>query len=148
MKHATILTTGLLLCLASAASLGHADTNPPTSLIPPDGAEDVPLTPTLSWTWEAPVGCPEGIGITVFTVFLGADPEHLSEVGPCCNEGSSETVGPLQPYTQYFWKVRVVDEFWDCPGSHEAFSVIQSFTTAATVPSGLMTWGRVKELYN
>ena len=148
MKHSTLVTTGLLLCFASVASLGHADTNPPTNLVPADGAADVSLMPTLSWTWEAPVGCPEGIGITVFTVFLGTDPENLSAVGPCCNEGWPETVGPLQPYTQYFWKVRVVDEFWDCPGTHEAFSVIQSFTTAAAVPSVPTTWGRVKHLYD
>lgn len=143
-----IVTIGLLLCFASVASLSHADTNPPTNLVPTDGAEDVSLMPTLSWTWEAPVGCPEGIGITVFTAFLGTDPEHSSEVGICCNEGSTETVGPLQADTQYFWKVRVVDEFWDCPGSHEAFSVIQSFTTAATVALVPTTWVRVKELYN
>jgi hypothetical protein len=64
-----IATIGLLLCFASVASLGHADTNPPINLVPTDGAEDVSLMPALSWTWEAPVGCPEGIGITVFTVF-------------------------------------------------------------------------------
>ena len=135
------------LAIALTVSLGRADPNPPANLAPPDGAQEVSLTPTLSWSWEPPVGCPEGIGIVVFTVFLGTDAADLNEVGFCCNEGWPETVGPLEPDTEYFWRVRVVDEFWDCPGSHVAYSVIQSFATTAAVPARRATWGRIRQLY-
>jgi hypothetical protein len=124
----------------------EADTNPPTQLVPPDGASSIGLTPSLSWTWEVP-DCPAGIGIAVFTVYLGTSEESLSPTGLCCNEGWPETVGPLAPGTQYFWQVKVVDELYDCPGSHEALSALQSFTTAAPVPVQEAAWQQVKVLY-
>lgn len=141
-------TTAVLafLALVVATSVA-AEINPPTNLVPADGTQNVALMPSLSWSWEPPTGCPEGIGIVVFTVYLGTDPQSLSPVGLCCNEGWPEAVGPLDPGIQYYWQVKVVDEFHDCPGSHEAVSAIQSFTTTATIPVGRPDWGRVKQLY-
>jgi hypothetical protein len=142
-----IAIVALVLAAASVASAVRAQTSPPVNLMPVDGATDVPLEVDLSWTWEPPVGCPEGIGITVFTVFLGTDPENLSAVSPCCNEGWPQPVGPLDPAVTYYWQVRVVDEFHDCPFSHQAYSVIQSFTTVAPIGVETSTWSRIKALY-
>jgi len=132
---------------STTATSVAAETNPATNLVPADGAQNVTLSPSLSWTWEPQMGCPEGIGIVVFTVTLGTDPQSLSPAGLCCNEGWPQPVGPLEPGTQYFWQVKVVDEFRDCSGSHEALSAVQSFTTAGTVSARPPTWETVKRLY-
>jgi len=47
----------------------------------------------------------------------------------------------------YYWRVRVWDEFFDCPGDHTALSAIQSFTTGEPVATEKTNWGRLKAGY-
>ena len=89
--------------------------------------------------------------MVVFQVHLGTAPDSLVNVGGPFPSGPDEsfeiTVGPLSPATPHYWRVKVHDEFWDCPGSHEAWSETQSFMTQGAVPVEHTTWGRIKGLY-
>lgn len=123
--------------------------NPPENLEPADGAMGVDLSPTLYWTWEGNTNCPEGLGLTFHYVYLGAAGENLELVGsPYGPPPNFElTVGPLSPLTLYQWQVKTIDEFWLCPGFHDRWSPVQSFTTRATIPVEQTTWGHIKSLY-
>jgi hypothetical protein len=120
-------------------------TAPPTNLMPADGATDISINPTMTCAWASPTHCPEGIGLTVFSVFLGTDPDNLEFAG--WQDYGEVIVGPLQPYTTYYWRMRVVDDYWLCPGSEVAWSPIMSFTTAAPIATEERSWGSVKADY-
>lgn len=124
----------------------------PGSLEPPDGAVGVELNPTLVWTWDGNTNCRVGLGMAQYDVYLGTaggDLEHVGNVLPM--DGPPQTVhfpvGPLEPLTQYEWRVRVTDEFWLCPGLYQVWSPLMSFTTFSDVPVKKTTWGRVKDMY-
>jgi hypothetical protein len=136
---------------AISANYAQCGVHQPGSLQPPDGATGVPLNPTLTWTWEPSTACPGGIGMVVCQVYLGTKSDALIPVGSTFPSGPEEsyemTVGPLPPATLHYWRVKVRDEYWDCPGSHEAWSETQSFLTVGAVPVEHTTWGRIKGLY-
>jgi hypothetical protein len=125
---------------------GPCGVRPPYNLQPAEGADGVSLIPTLSWSWTEPTGCPEGIGLTIYTAFLGTHPDSLEQAGWVDTQKSVD-VGPLDPNTVYYWQVKVFDDFYNCPGDRTANSAVQSFTTAGPVPVGNSTWGRIKDLY-
>ena len=125
---------------------GLCEVLPPHNLQPSDGAVDVPLSPTLSWEWIEPTGCPEGIGMTNFQIFFGTHPDSLVSLVPFAI-WSPWPVGPLEPGTTYYWYMKVTDDFWNCPGSNVAVTLVQSFTTKDDVPSEQSTWGRIKNLF-
>lgn len=118
----------------------------PAGTLPPDGAVGVQLDPTLTWTWYWNDNCPEGIGIPVFSVYLGTDPGELELAGSGDLAGEL-SVGPLQAATTYYWNVKVRDEVKQCPGLKEQWSPVYSFTTEGTIPVEPTTWGRIKSLY-
>jgi hypothetical protein len=123
---------------------GHPD--PPYNLVPVNGAESVVLTPTLSWEWDIPGYCFEGLGLTIFSIYLGTDPENLPLMA--WTDGYMQApVGPLMPDTQYYWYIYVNDSFWEYPGSHEAETDIHTFTTEAPINAEESSWGRIKILY-
>jgi hypothetical protein len=120
-------------------------TAPPQNVTPPDGATEVSINPTMTCTWTAPQHCPEGIGLVIYSVHLGTDPDNLEFVaGQDYNEVH---VGPLLPSTTYYWRMRVWDDFWNCPGNEASWSPLMSFTTAAPVETEARTWGSVKADY-
>jgi len=128
------------------ANCGPCGVRPPDNLQPADGAVGVSLNPALLWSWEEPTGCPEGIGLTFFTVYMGTDPGNLTEAG-WVESDTTLAVGPLQSGTTYYWRVSVFDDFWNCPGDRTVYSAVQSFTTTGPVPVEQTTWGRIKSLY-
>jgi len=125
---------------------GQCGVLPPYNLQPAEGAVGVSLNPTLSWSWAEPTGCPEGSGLTLYTVYLGTDPDSLVQAGWVDTQKSVD-VGPLEPNTLYHWQVKVFDDFYNCPGDRTAYSAVQSFTTAGAVPADRTTWGRIKNLF-
>jgi hypothetical protein len=128
------------------ANCGLCGVRPPYNLLPADGTEAVSTSPTLSWSYDYPTGCVPGIGITIFTVFMGTEPDNLTEVSWV--DGETElAVGPLQPGTTYYWQVSVYEDNYICPGERGDVSGVQSFTTEGPVPAKLTTWGRIKSLY-
>ena len=126
----------------------------PGSMEPPDGVVGVELNPTLVWTWDGNHNCPEGLGIARFNVFLGAAGADLERVGGVLpwDNGPPHTVhfpvGPLEPLTQYEWRVRVTDDYWLCPGFNQTWSPVYGFTTGGDVPVEKTTWGRIKDMYH
>lgn len=131
---------------AIRTNCGPCGVQPPYALQPADGTTGVSLEPTLSWSWDEPTGCVEGLGITLYTVLMGTDPDSLTDAGWSDTE-KSMTVGLLEPSTLYYWQVWVYDDFYNCPGERSRYSVVQSFTTAGPVPIEQTTWGRIKQLY-
>jgi hypothetical protein len=131
---------------AGVVNCGPCGVKPPENLLPSDGAIAIGLNPTVSWTWEQPTGCPEGLGYTQFTVYLGTDPNNLTEAGWVLTD-TQVAVGPLLAGTTYFWQVEVNDGFWECPGSRVAYSEVQSFMTEGVIPTDQSTWGKIKSLY-
>jgi hypothetical protein len=92
---------------------------------PPDGATNVSLTPSL--VWNAGFSCyPHGGP----TIYFGTDPDPPS-IGCCW-----KLVGPLEPFTTYYWKVAD-------PGA----SSVWSFTTTDRVAVKPSTWGSIKAMY-
>jgi hypothetical protein len=128
------------------ADCGPCGVRPPYDLQPSDGAEGVSLYPTLSWSWQEPTGCQEGIGLTFYTVYLGTELDNLTQVG-WVDTDTTLSVGPLQANTSYYWQVSVFDDFYNCPGNRTAYSAVQSFTTAGPVPTERTTWGNIKNLF-
>lgn len=123
--------------------------HPPAGFQPPDEAVEVDLNPTLTWTWEPSEHCPEGCGVTVFSVYLGVAGGDLEHVGGVFDHPQGIprlAVGPLAPLTQYQWQVKVVDDYWNCSINWN-WSPVYSFTTKATSPAGQTSWGRIKNLY-
>jgi hypothetical protein len=118
----------------------------PLLLTPPDGAIDVSPTPFMSWSYDYGDYCQEGIGLATFTILYGTDPENLDQsLSTLDNRGG--TLPTLQPGTQYFWRVRVLDDWAYYSGSMVNFSETRDFTTAGAVPTARTTWGEVKALY-
>ena len=138
---------------SDAISAGYepCGVRPPANLFPADGAVGISLEPTLTWTWEPSTGCPGGIGMITCHVYLGTEPNNLVKVGTTFPSGPLEsyefTAGPLAPATLHYWRVRLLDDYWNCPGSQEAWSATQSFFTLGSVPVEMTTWGRIKGLY-
>jgi hypothetical protein len=120
-------------------------TAPPTNLMPADGATDVSLNPTMTCTWSSPTHCVEGLGLVTFSVYLGTDPGNLEFAG--WQDYNEVVVGPLQPNTTYYWRMRVLDDYWNCPGVEVAWSPILSFTTTESVATEETSWGRLKAGY-
>jgi hypothetical protein len=120
----------------------------PYNLQPVAGATGVSVNPTLSWMWEWPSTCQEEPGLTMYTVYLGTDPNDLPWVAWHDDVNrKSTTEGPLEPNTLYYWYVHVQDDFWTYPGSKRADSAMHTFTTGAVTPTQQTTWGRIKALY-
>lgn len=120
--------------------------NSPSLLTPPDGAT-TSLTPFMSWNYAFGDYCQEGIGLPIFTIFYGTNPSNLDQTLTTLetNEGTLPT---LAPNTQYYWRVRIVDDFGWYTGSMVNFSPMWSFTTESTVQAEYTTWGAVKALFD
>jgi hypothetical protein len=124
--------------------LSHC-TAPPTNLSPPNGATDVSVTPTFTCSWTGPTTCPEGIGLVIYRVYLGTDPDDLQFAG--WQDFPQVTVGVLEPNTTYYWEMSVWDDFWNCPGVETAWSPVMSFTTEDGVAAEPKTWSSIKARY-
>ncbi|NIO29877.1 MAG: hypothetical protein GTO29_15135 [Candidatus Latescibacteria bacterium] len=118
----------------------------PSLLTPTDGATDVSLTPFMSWNYAFGDYCQEGIGLPIFTIFYGTDPKNLDQSAGTL-DSNQWTLPLLEPYTQYFWRVRILDDWAWYTGSMVNFSEIRNFTTGGTVPVERITWGAVKAFY-
>ena len=112
---------------------------PPRNPFPADGAIDAPLSMTVSWTLDLPVGGCGLLGVQHGSLYLGT-----SVPPPLIAHDFDEShfpVGPLAPGTTYYWKVRVSN--FGVPTE----SPLWSFRTLAPVAVERTTWGRVKALY-
>ena len=119
----------------------------PALLTPPNGAT-VTRTPFLSWDYDYGSYCQEGIGLAVFTIQYGTDPANLNQILETLDSDSpSATLPVLLPNTQYFWRIRVWDEFAIYTGTKFNFSETRSFTTNDVVATRPATWGHVKTMY-
>ena len=118
----------------------------PLPLTPADGATGVSLTPFMSWDYQYGDYCQEGIGLAIFTIYYGIDPGNLDQTFSTLDSNQG-TLPTLEPNIQYFWRVRVWDDWAYYSGSMINFSETRSFTTAGTVPIERTTWGTVKALY-
>ena len=123
---------------------GYVD--PPYNLMPADGVGAVVLTPTLSWNWEPPAVCQEGLGVVLFMIYLGTDPEDISPLA-WTESHSHSVVETLLPNTQYYWYIRVDDSAWEYPGPHQANTGIHTFTTEGPINAEESSWGRIKNLF-
>jgi hypothetical protein len=98
---------------------------PPSLTSPPPGATDQSTTLVLRWN---PVN-----GATGYELLVATDPQFASIVLQDASlTGPSRSVGPLQPGTQYFWRVRAKAGSVLSP-----FSTIFSFITAVPVPGAV-----------
>lgn len=118
----------------------------PSLLTPADGAIEVPLEPFMSWDYSYGDYCQEGIGLAIFTILYGTDPDNLDQSFGTL-DAHHGILPPLDSYTEYFWRVRVVDDWAYYTGSMVNFSETRSFTTMGTVPVETTTWGAVKALF-
>jgi hypothetical protein len=112
----------------------------PANPSPPDGAVDQPLDVTLNWETSAPLG--SGLCIFYQWLYLGTDPDPPI-ITPGDGTWPPHEIGPLQPSTTYYWKIRAYDCFWD----EGTTGPIWQFTTADPVATETSTWGRIKALY-
>lgn len=117
----------------------------PSLLTPADGAI-VSTTPDLSWSYQYGDYCQEGIGVAAFTILYGTDADNLDQSFEAL-DSQQATLPALDPYTQYYWRVRVDDDFAYYSGSMVNFSATRSFTTGGPVAIRTSTWGGVKTLY-
>lgn len=118
----------------------------PPLLTPPDGATGVSLTPFMSWDYDFVDYCKEGIGLPIFTILYGTDPDNLDQ-SLVTLDTPQWTLPMLLPETQYFWRVRIWDDWGYYSGSMVNYSDIRDFTTAGAIPVERRTWGAVKTLY-
>jgi hypothetical protein len=118
----------------------------PSLLTPADGATGVSPTPFMSWDYPLGDYCQEGIGLYLFTINYGTDPTALDQQAVPM-DATEWTLPMLEPLTQYFWRVKVWDDFAYYSGTMINFSETHSFTTAGPVPVENTTWGAVKSLY-
>jgi endonuclease/exonuclease/phosphatase family metal-dependent hydrolase len=88
----------------------------PAALTPLDGAVDVPLQTTLSWS---------ATGASAFALRLGTSNPPTDVVS---NQSSSTFVPALQHGTTYYWQVDATNSMGTTPGP------VWSFTTAAAPP--------------
>jgi hypothetical protein len=95
---------------------------------PADGATNVPLLTSLSWT--SGYSCYLSGSTLVFFGTTPSPPQVAYDVT------SPYIVGPLQPGTKYYWKVAD-------PGA----GPVWSFTTTNSVATTPSTWGSIKALY-
>jgi hypothetical protein len=117
----------------------------PSLLTPANGAT-TPLAPFMSWNYVLGDYCQGGIGLSIFQIQYGTDPANLDQVlGTLDN--TQAPLPELVPNTQYFWRVRVLDDFAWYTGSMVNFSDTWSFMTEGPVPTERTTWGAVKALY-
>jgi len=118
----------------------------PVLLTPAAGETGVSPTPLLSWDYQYTDYCQEGIGLAIFTIYYGTDPNNLDQsLGTL--DTHQWTLPMLQFNTQYFWQVKVWDDWGYYTGSMINFSEIRSFTTGGTIPVEHTTWGAVKAFY-
>ncbi len=123
---------------------------PPTPSVPANGATVYSATPTLAWTFPTASGdyCFNGIGVATFTVDYGTDPSNLDRHAVFTPEAMSGMLPALEPFTTFYWRVQVIDEYGEYSGSHANVSPLFSFTTSAPVPTREATWGAIKALYS
>jgi hypothetical protein len=118
----------------------------PLLLTPAAGETGVSVTPYISWDYSFGDYCQEGLGLPIFTILYGIDPENLDQsLGTLDTPGG--TLPTLEEYTQYFWRVRVWDDWGYYSGSMVNFSEIRNFTTGEAVAAERTTWGEVKSFY-
>lgn len=88
----------------------------------------------------------EGIGVAAFTIEYGTDPSNLDQ-SLATLDNPFGMLPALVPETQYYWRVKVQDEFGAYTGTMTNFSEIRTFTTEGALPVEESTWGAVKALY-
>jgi hypothetical protein len=94
--------------------------NTPSEPLPPDGASDIEIDTSLSWSG----GDPDGDEV-VYDVFLEAY-DNTPDV--LLSNNQEETIfypGPLKTGTPYFWRIVAKDEYGD-----QAIGPVWSFTTS------------------
>ncbi len=117
---------------------------PPYDLYPPDGATDVPLDATLSWTLNNYYDDPptSGCYIKISTERCGTD--DMITV-PC--EAKFFAPDFLQAGTTYYWQPGAYMFPSGCNNGFAALAPIHSFTTEGPTAAESRTWGWVKALY-
>ena len=118
----SLITTGAMI--NANGSCAVAD-----KISPANGATDVPLTTSLSWS--AGYSCVLADGGSVLYFGTTPDPPDVAY-----DVGSPYAVGPLKPGTTYYWNV--LD-----PSS----GPVWSFTTTIISATKSSTWGAIKALY-
>jgi chitodextrinase len=110
-------TTAPVLHITYAVPVGPPPPDPPTLLLPPDGATDVSIEPTLSWDGTADTFTVEVSSLLDFSVveFSASDITATSIPVP---------PGALAFETIYYWRVCGTNS-----GGTGPFSMIYSFTT-------------------
>lgn len=105
---------------------------------PPDGAVDQPLDVTLDWFTQTTAGT--NLGVFMANIYFGATPTppvHIWNV----DAWLPQTVGPLEPSTTYYWKVRsIATDFGWVDGP------MWSFTTSDGVAAEAKTWSQIKAM--
>lgn len=136
----TALTGACGLCGLSCCPVGL----PPYDLYPPDGATDVPLDVTLSWTLNDYYDDPptSGCSIKIGTERCGTSDKIVI---PCV--ANSFAPNFLQPGTTYYWQPGAYTFPSGCNNGFSAAAPVHSFTTAGPLPVESRTWGGVKALY-
>jgi hypothetical protein len=119
--------------------------NSPSLLSPANGAT-TSVAPLLSWDYAYGNYCEGGIGLSVFTIEYGTDSSNLDQEAEAL-DNHQWMLPSLVPETQYYWRVKVQDEFGVYTGTMTNYSEVRSFTTDSAVPVESSTWGAVKALY-
>ena len=95
----------------------------PTLLLPADTARSVSLTPMLTWSPKA--------GATYYELQVSAFYNFTPCVYDDTTSGVSQTVGPLNRDTKYFWRVRAITG-----NDFGPFSTIRGFATTVITAIG------------
>lgn len=94
----------------------------PGLISPPNGAQNVSVTPTLTWSSVS--------GATGYRLMVARDTGFTNVVYDSSIITTSRQIGPLLSNTQYYWRVSASN-----PGGSGPFSVRFGFTTTAALPA-------------
>ena len=117
--------------LYSLSSSSNTQPDPPFDPYPADGAYDQSLFPRLGWS-----GLDRDGDLIVYDVYMSAD--YLYPTNKIADHQTANylNVGPLQPYTTYFWKVVAFDQH-----GMPATGPVWSFSTSdSTIIPGEMVY--------
>jgi hypothetical protein len=113
---------------------------PPYNPGPPDRAADVPLSTHLTWDFDAPI-CEIDISGEDDYLYFGTDSIPTPPGPPYATVIPPHPIGPLQPLTTYFWRIRIR------AFGHLVDGPVWRFTTTGDIATQPSTWGRIKALY-
>ena len=132
VPHRAERSTGMRLNPPGTCEVASAPYDP----YPADGATNVPVSISLEWSFDEPQ-CGDISG-REDNIYFGTLPNP-----PFLDIWYDEPypLGPLQPSTTYYWKVRT--RAYGLMGT----SPVWSFTTSSTVATKRTTWGSIRALY-